>query len=285
MEPLAAEHARRNRSRDNAWDVTAHHRSEVTRRIAGMLSPTARLCVLGAGNCHDLDLRTLGPACREIHLVDVDGEALVRGVYRQFGEQPEWLHLHGGCDVSGIFAAISQRSADDGFAAPADDLICQAADPGPLPLAAAFDVVVSAGLLSQLIDAVLSAVPEQSPLRWPLLLAVRTGHLRLCSRLTAPNGAWLLVTDFVSSASYPPLTGMGDAELAEIIPQLVANHNYFHGLNPLALPGLFGDDPVLRELVAEVRPRGYWLWRHRVRAYAVVCLECRRTALNHDSAS
>ena len=45
--------------------------------------PAGRLCVLGAGNCNDLDLRRLSERFDEIHLIDLDPAALGEAVRRQ----------------------------------------------------------------------------------------------------------------------------------------------------------------------------------------------------------
>src|SRR5690348_15383718 len=54
------------------WDAFAGHRAKVTGLLtSGGLPGASRLCVLGAGNCNDVDLAALLRAHREVHLVDV----------------------------------------------------------------------------------------------------------------------------------------------------------------------------------------------------------------------
>ena len=269
---LAAEQVRRNRVRDGHWEASAGHRARVTDCILSIAPQSpGRLCVLGAGNANDLDLPRLLAAYDEVHLVDLDGEALQRGVNRQVPEsQRGKVRLHGGIDVTGICDRLDsvndpppselQRLADLALD-PTSDL------PGP------FDVVASTGILSQLIDMVVQSMPTTNPAFMPLLLNVRTGHLRLLARLTAPGGRGLLITDFVSSETVPELATIDDAELSALAERLAAQRNFFHGLNPLVLPTLFDDDPVLRELVASTRHRGYWLWNQQSRVYAVLAIE------------
>ena len=62
----------------------AAHRAQVTRLLleAGGDSPE-RLCLLGAGNLNDLDLTALLGRYREVVLVDLDGDAIRRGLNRQ----------------------------------------------------------------------------------------------------------------------------------------------------------------------------------------------------------
>lgn len=226
--------------------------------------------MLGAGNCNDLDLAALASVYSEVHLVDIDEEALLRGVHRQLAERGESIHRHGGIDLTGIGDALAARSAAGDWQPPSgDDPLASAADPGLFGLLAPFDVVASIGILSQLIESVTSTVPEHIPWRWPLLFAVRTGHLRLCARLIAPGGRGLLVTDFVSSVTCPGLADAGESELPRLASRLAAEGNFFHGLNPLFLPSLFASDVVLRELTREPQLDGYWLWRQRARCYAL----------------
>src|SRR5262245_52670297 len=83
----ASEIARQKRSNSNAaqlLDAFASHRQHLTDLLlargaaAASLEGGPRLCVLGAGNCGDLDLEQLASRYRSIHLVDLDPEALER---------------------------------------------------------------------------------------------------------------------------------------------------------------------------------------------------------------
>ncbi|HQU46173.1 MAG: hypothetical protein B7Z73_18805, partial [Planctomycetia bacterium 21-64-5] len=260
---FAAEQARRNRARDGHWQASANHRNRVSECLLSLTHGTpGRLCLLGAGNANDLDLPRLLAAYGEVHLVDLDTEALQRGVARQLPDHDRRkLHLHGGTDVTGICDALetlngrlSQPSAD------LEKLIQDAADPLLPSLPGPFDVVASVGIISQLIDAVVRAVPPTAPHFMELLLSVRSGHLRLLARLTAPGGRGLLITDFVSSATVPELATLAEADLAPLAERLAVERNFFHGLNPLVVPSLFAQDAVLRRLIAGTRHRGYWLW-------------------------
>jgi hypothetical protein len=280
MNRLTAELHRRNQSRDNQWRVSAHHRRNVTERIMALAGTGGRrLCILGAGNGNDLELPTLAAAFREIHLVDIDGEALARGVARQFsGDAP--VHLSS-LDVTGVWdsldaLALGSPPSDEGL----DELIRAAADPAPLPLGGPFDITVSVGLISQLIDGVVRAVPDTFPRFMELLLGVRTGHLRLLARLTAPGGHGLLITDYVSSATVPQLATMDDGQLGGLAEHLAAKGNFFHGLNPLFLPKLFENDPTLQSLIASVKHCGHWIWDQKSRLYAVMAIEFERSLTN-----
>src|SRR5690349_18868166 len=85
-------------SRDQ-WEAFAEHRRCLTALLAReAIAGRSRLCVLGAGNSNDLT--ALLAAHREVHLVDIDSEALLRGAARQGVAKHPRLHLHGGLDLT-----------------------------------------------------------------------------------------------------------------------------------------------------------------------------------------
>jgi hypothetical protein len=66
------------------WDLYHSHREQVMALIEGKSkSQNDRLCILGAGNCNDIDLNVLVDRYREIHLIDIDDKAVCEGVSRQ----------------------------------------------------------------------------------------------------------------------------------------------------------------------------------------------------------
>ncbi|MBT4865894.1 MAG: hypothetical protein HON53_12380, partial [Planctomycetaceae bacterium] len=84
MNRVKDEHLQRNLSTRDCWDGYAHHRSVVTELLVrSSRSDDGALCVLGAGNSNDLDLQKLLHTFSEIHLVDLDDEAISEGVNRQ----------------------------------------------------------------------------------------------------------------------------------------------------------------------------------------------------------
>lgn len=111
-----------NRQTALAWDLYAPHRARVTsllelqhRRVfhpAGVSPlqhvrdhplPHGRLCLLGAGNTNDVDLRRLLRRFEVIELVDIDGEALARGTTGQLPEAARRrIVMHGGIDLLGL---------------------------------------------------------------------------------------------------------------------------------------------------------------------------------------
>jgi hypothetical protein len=236
MNPLAKIQAEYNRGSLFGWQVFAGHRQRVTELLGRGATPGSRLCVLGAGNANDLDLAALMQAYREVHLVDLDADAMARGAARQGVADNPGLHRHGGIDLTGALdalAALSPASAvgDDAVAACAEEPVrsLSPALPGP------FDVAASTCLLSQLIAGVVQTVGEGHPRFLDLVQALRLGHLRLLTHLVAPGGLGLLITDIVSSDSFPALPSVAEEALPGVLAQLVRGRNFFHGLNPAVL--------------------------------------------------
>lgn len=181
-----------NRSSNNAWDAFSEHRNQVT-SLLKYGSDSSRLCILGAGNCNDLDLTTLIHSHPEIHLVDLDGDALAQGVAKQNLADQGHIYLHSGIDLTGMIDPISHWSPNTplsktDIAACIDaPTHCLGQLPGP------FDVVASTCLLSQLIKSIVDTIGEDHPQFVEVIQAIRLGHLRLLLKLLNSGGwgCWL----------------------------------------------------------------------------------------------
>jgi SAM-dependent methyltransferase len=302
MDRIQDEQRRRNRMARGCWDLYAAHRQRVTelllgRRLtdtsatrgltppglAGRMStlgdepPAPRLCVLGAGNCNDLDLPQLLTAFSEVYLVDLDGEALFAGVAAQNLTADARLRLHAGIDVTGLNNRLSDWTcAQPPSAADADVLLAAAAADADLPLGGPFDIVASVCLLSQLLEAVQLALGETHSHYLPLVQAVRGRHLRQAVQLCRPGGRLVIVTDFVSSDTCRDLVTVAEAQLPALAEQLVIAQNFFTGLNPFLLRRLFLSDPWLAARVAQPQLSKPWRWHFPTRVYAVCALTANR---------
>jgi hypothetical protein len=280
MDRITDENRRRNAITRDGWDEFAPHREKVTGLLeAACRSPNDRLCVLGAGNCNDLDLARLAESFGEVHLVDLDGESLAAGVARQQMTQRDKLRLHGGVDVTGIGPLLGKWSPDagpgEGEAGECVELARRAALPH---LPGPFQVVASACLLTQLIDGAVLTVGERHPRFLDLIFAIRWRHLQLLLDLAAPAGRAILVTDFVSSDTVPELGDIPGVDFAGRLAELIRQRNFFTGTNPFVLRSVFQTDPMIAPFVAEVRLLRPWRWRLRTRVYAVCALEVQRKA-------
>ena len=140
-------------SRDQ-WEGFAEHRRCLTAALAREApAGRSRLCVLGAGNANDLDLTALLSTHREVHLVDIDSEALSGGAERQGVASHPRLRLHGGVDVTAALGVLSDRTPMSELV-PADfeAMAAWPASRTAMVLPGGFDRVASTCLLSQILE-------------------------------------------------------------------------------------------------------------------------------------
>jgi len=278
MNRLVELQVRRNAAGRDAWECAARHRQRVT----GLLCDAApsvggRLCVLGAGNCNDLELTLLARRFAEVHLVDVDGEALAAAVARQGPFAGGAVHLHGGCDLTGIWQQLAAWSAEPSgrIGNPSYEDVRRAIDAVKAfvpELPGEFDVAASVCLLSQLIDGIVVSLGERHPAFLDLLQAVRRRHLQLLADVTAPGGTGLLITDIVSTDTAPSLADVPEDRLEPALMALVDAGNLFHGVHPAVIANELQTDPRVRA-VEILKP---WVWDLGVRQYGVVGIRFRR---------
>jgi hypothetical protein len=261
-----------NASRGADWELYASHREAFTQVVLSAPRPAnARLCVLGAGKCNDLDLPRLSAAFREVHLVDLEPALLASAVSRESADVKPRLVPHAPVDLSLLSA---KRATKWRKSAPSPTELATLAEstlrglltrlPGP------FDVVVSACVLTQLGFALTQGLGERSPLLGPLRMQVLMLHLRTLLGLTAPSGRALLVSDLASSTHYPLAELPADADLDFVLKDVVQRRAFYH----LAEPSLVSD--LLNELAPErdLTRLAPWLWSGpQQRTYLVYGLE------------
>src|SRR5262245_39426462 len=99
--PAAFDELQRRCNRDTAdcWELFAGHRARLTALVLEHAS--RRVAIVGAGNCNDLDLEALAVRSKEIHLIDIDAEAVQRARSRQPAAVAGALCLHAPVDLSG----------------------------------------------------------------------------------------------------------------------------------------------------------------------------------------
>ncbi len=275
MNWLVAEQLRRNAARRDAWSDYAAHRAETTARIvAAARSQNDQLCVLGAGNGDDLDLPAITCAYGQSHLVDIDADALARGLDRQPASQRQNVRLHGGIDLTGCWQLLANRPRGTALSDAEIEQILERSTSGQrMELPGRFDVVASTCVISQVIDSVVLALGPTHPRLLEVVLALRTNHLRLMAGRLVPGGRAVLVTDFVSSDTLPSLRSEHEPDWAALLAQITAQGNFFHGLNPRNLLAVFKTDPALAARAIDARLTGLWRWRQARRVYAVAAIE------------
>lgn len=268
MNWLVSEQIRRNAARRESWSDYAHHRAETTARlVAAARADSDRLCVLGAGNCDDLDLTALVNAYREVHLVDIDANALERGAARLSAAQRGVVHLHGGIDLTGCWQLLGNRERGESLTDSEIDHVVKCFASSAPPFTGPFDVVASTCVVSQLIEGALLVLGQSHPRLLEAVLSVRASHLRLMTQLLPPGGRGVLITDFVSSATLPALQEPAEPIWPSLLDEVTARGNFFHGLNP---PNLLA---ALAGMAVNPRITGFWRWKQAVRSYAVVAIE------------
>jgi hypothetical protein len=246
-----------NRQSRDAWTQYSGHRARVTGILTTSPTSCSSLCILGAGNLNDLRLDQLLRLYAEVHLVDLDVAAVRAGLARQGLAQSEAIQVHGPIDLSGILDRLPTDHPEANAAESLRDLLAhhRCVVPG-WP----FDVTVSAGLLTQLLQSVIdSSLPPRDVA--PVSLALRDKHLADLVRLTRPGGTLLLVTDVVSTTTAPQLLEAAPAELEDRMAELVASRNFFTGTNPYRIVALLEEHDRFRGLVTDVRLLEPWLWR------------------------
>lgn len=265
--PLVARQLRLNRETLDNWRLYRSHREAVADRICQPPQPASvRLCILGAGNCNDLNLARFTGRFSQVHLVDLDRQAMAKGVQRQSPPAPDSISLHGGVDLTGILKTLASweryRPGRESIA----HCIREARAFAGLPFLGRFEVAASMCLLSQIIDSIVSVTgPKALPLE--LVEALRQRHLRLLAELLAPGGVGYLVTDFALERG-----GARPARETSAEPQSAgAPGESFLGVNPQELRASVSNDAVLRNQVRHARVSPSWLWRQNPRRTLQVC--------------
>ena len=281
---VAEMHGQGNRRSKDDWELYRRHRERLTGTIdgvgqvvAGGAATGGRLCLLGAGNCNDVQLDVLAQRFQTIHLVDIDGAALDRARARQQPEVRARLVLHPGVDLTGLLGQLDAWGGEE------PDLATQqkAIDTGTAAAIAGLpagtcDVAISCCLMSQLGWSLEAAVEEvarrqgrkqrapqgsEPAVGVEIRLVMLTIHLRTLAALVRPGGAALLASDITSSDLYP-LDELGDDDdLATLADQLVrAQQVIYAGANPVLTSRVLRKDPVLKEAFGPPTALEPWLW-------------------------
>ena len=265
--PLVVRQLRLNRETFDFWRLYRSHREAAADLISRKPQPgSASLCILGAGNCNDLDLARFTSRFAQVHLVDLDRQAMDKGVQRQAPPAPGRIRLHGGIDLTGILKTLATWERHRPRRESIAHCIREArAFAGP-PVPDRFEVAASMCLLSQIIDSVVSMTgPGAVPLE--LVRALRQRHLRLLAELLLPGGIGILVTDFAlerGGARQPqPASPPGSARASP--------GGAFLGTSPEELCALTSNDPILRTQLCQARVSPSWLWRQNPHRTLRVC--------------
>lgn len=257
-------------------DVYQHHRARLLRLLRAVQRGEG-ICVLGAGNCDDLDLPALVRDFGQVHLVDLDGDALAQAIARAPAAIRARLIPHGRLDLSGSIAEIDawgERFPSDDelarFARAASQRLCESIVGSS---GATFDVAVSASLLSQLYLPVRETLLLGLPDWQKLFTAIERAHLLTIAGLTRPGGTGVLALDVVSSHKLPELAAFADPEswegLGAALTAVLTSRQIPLSPDPQRLLNLLGQAP-LGTLVERPRLTEPWTWNMGDGVHALV---------------
>lgn len=274
MNRVKAVHLQHNLSTRDCWDAYAPHRSIVTELlIQASHSDDGSICVLGCGNCNDLDLQRLVGSFSEIHLVDLDIHAMSEGVERQLPHQQSTLRQHDR-DITGVIHLLADWSpGKQPTDQELDGCLQRLTQIPPLGLPDSFHVVASVCVLTQLFDSVVRTLGESHPRFVEFVTAMRAQHVQLMLNLLRPGGTGVLITDVVASTTLPELLTMPDTDLARSIARAVSERNFFTGTNPAVMESLFRTQPEIAPRLSRVRVSLPWRWQLLNKVHAVYAVE------------
>ena len=252
-----------NRNFEHNWRQYAAHRERLMSLIASASAGHARdICILGAGNCNDLDTERLAAQFSSIHLVDIDPEALERGRESFPASRRDVVTLHPNIDLSGFVSRLDEwgdRFPDDrelGRAAleAIQNILNQ--------VGCRCDVVLSTCVLSQL------PIPYRrtwvtSASNWKRLHdAITAVHLAVLAATVRPGGHGVMAFDLFGSRRAPALLGLdrddGEAIQAFVEGQVGAGVMRLDW-DPVAILERL-KSPSLSTLVESPRLTLPWLW-------------------------
>ena len=280
MNPSVNLQTQRNTDSRDGWHRFAGHRAQVMSLLLNLPdsltnSGPSRICLLGAGNCNDIDLPQLIRRFAEVHLVDLDRDALIAGTRAQGVAESEQIKLHGGVDLSGIVEELGRWHTTP--PQPGDyPAVVATARSATISVAGRFNVVASLCAVSQLIDAVLIAGGKTTQETIILALAVRDRHLELMEQLTHRGGRLVLITDVTSSATVSDLDAIPVEQLPVTLIQMINTRNFFTGLNPFALLARYRQDPKRESPAESAELSAPWIWNLGPRQYIVCALTVRK---------
>jgi hypothetical protein len=264
-------HRRYNRNSADLWESFANHRQRVTDLVRAAAGPT--LAVLGAGNCNDLDLPALAGAFQQIHLADIDADALGRARARQPAEIAERLVVHAPVDLSGALLQLKAFARQLPTRAQLAALPRDSAEAVRTALPGPFHTVLSTGLLSQIMHSCRVALGIKHPHLPVVAKALATGHLRAMVQLLRPGGTGVLVTDTATSETAPQFEQWATSAPLPLLERLQKEEKLLSGTEPAPLLSALASDPVIAPLVHPpgLTAPGLWtLGQHTLLVYALV---------------
>jgi hypothetical protein len=259
-----------NSRAESAREIDIEHSQRLMSLVAELPQGDA-LCVFAAGNADELDLERLGTHFREVHLVDLDEQALARARDRQSAAVRSKIVLHEGLDASGLLEHLDDWG--DCFPEHAElaRVATEAAQNIVHSLGATFPAVISACVLNRF------ALPFQqswlaSRSHWSALLStMRAIHLATLAGAARSGGRCLLAFDVASSLEMPALAEQrhrAPDELSEFVHDALDAGALHLRPDPGMLVAQLAS-PGMRSLVSEPRLTDPWLRQRDARTELV----------------
>ncbi|HET6284949.1 MAG TPA: hypothetical protein VFH73_28590 [Polyangia bacterium] len=253
-----------NQQRAGTRERYQEHRERVMALVSG--AGAGDIAIFGAGNGSDLDLEQLASVFREIHLVDMDGEALEGARQALPSDTRKKVVLHAPVDLSGFTSRLDEWG--ENF--PDDSTLGQAAVAAAWDIVGflmqkrenPFDVVLSAGVLSQLTIPFLRACVTTRANWGRLSGAVTALHLATLSGSLRSGGLGVLVVDVLSTktaAGLRALVGRGADELEAYVGREAAAGAITLQPDPGTLLKQM-QSPGLQVLIQNPSLTAPWLW-------------------------
>ncbi len=254
-------HIKLNRNIEGHRERYSGHREHLMRLLA-TVGGAPDIGIFGAGNCTDLDAEQLAHDFSEVHLIDVDAEALERGRESFPASERDRVITHGGIDLSGFEDRIDEWG--DRFP---DNAELRRVAVGSIHsilgrIGRTFHVVLSDCILSQLPIAYRRAWVTSRTNWSSLFTAITAVHLGTLVGSLQPGGRGAIACDALGSKTAPEirdLVGASAEELQRFVQEGLATGAVSLDPDPSALlRGLAV--PGLRELVDSPKVTEPWLW-------------------------
>lgn len=258
---VAAHEREANAAGRSHWQLYSEHRAQTTALIAAR-SPAgknARVALLGAGNCNDVDLPQVLEHAAQVHLIDIDAHAITAARERLDEAQRERVKLLAPVDLSGLLPTWHQARMRVPSFAEVDGWSAQGAAKVVETVNDAFDLVVSCCVLTQMSWGLRQSLGANHPLETQAREALVGAHLRSLVAL-APGVKALLISDMISTEYFPLDDLPAGTDLQALMDRLVAEQNFYQGANPPLVKRLLRRDPWLAERVRQQTWLTPWLW-------------------------
>ena len=236
METISILEGNNNADSRNSWEVFTPHRKQVMSLLLHQsLTNLGSICLLGSGNCNDVDLKELLTAYDEVTLIDLDPVALQFGIGQQKVKGHSRLSYHPEIDISGIIPYLDKwlKQAPTNKEK-ANCLQAMSQNTSLIPFQNQFDVVVSCCMISQIFHAI-SLTQLSSRDKLQLTKLIRYHHLKQLLDLTPSKGTVILISDMITSDTVPELSDSSFQPSPPFLSKLVKEKQYFSGLNPFAI--------------------------------------------------